>query len=124
MQKFTRPLTREIDVASERLALTLTDQGINVRLVGSRKAPWEFSWATVLYQVVSQGLAAGLQPTPEQMTAVLELLRKGGPVEPAAPSTQTPQPAPMPSQPAEERLSINNETSPEIRPPQDAGVIS
>ena len=84
MQKFTRPLTREIEVAGERLALTLHDQGLSVRPVGSRKPPWEFAWATVLHQLIGSGTAAGPQPTAEQMAATLGLLKKGQAGEPAA----------------------------------------
>ena len=35
MQKFTRAITREIEVGGERLALTFTEQGMSVRPVGS-----------------------------------------------------------------------------------------
>jgi len=36
VQKFTRPITREVEIGSERLAFTFGEQGIAVRPVGSR----------------------------------------------------------------------------------------
>jgi cell wall assembly regulator SMI1 len=88
VQKFTRPLTREIDLAGNRLALTLTDQGISVRPVGARKPPWECSWDQLLCRVTGAADAA----------AAFEALRKGTPslqkeaesttaASPAAPAT-------------------------------------
>ena len=48
MQKFTRAITREIDLAGERLAVTFDAQGISVRPVGSRKPPHAMSWGSFL----------------------------------------------------------------------------
>jgi cell wall assembly regulator SMI1 len=48
MQKFTRDLTREVEVNGERIALTLGEKGVSVRPVGSRKPPHEISWAAVV----------------------------------------------------------------------------
>jgi cell wall assembly regulator SMI1 len=45
VRKFTRPLTREIEVAGRRLAVTLSQRGVSVRPVGSRKPPRELTWA-------------------------------------------------------------------------------
>jgi cell wall assembly regulator SMI1 len=75
VQKFTRPLTREIELAKERLALTLTDEGIAVRLVGSRKPPHQLSWAEVLCALTRQSEAG--PPTPDQVNAALALVKKG-----------------------------------------------
>lgn len=48
MQKFTRELTREVEVDGERLAVTLSEKGVSVRPIGSRKPPLEITWAAVL----------------------------------------------------------------------------
>jgi cell wall assembly regulator SMI1 len=44
MQKFTRALTREVELHGERYAVTLSEQGVSLRPVGSRKPPQEASW--------------------------------------------------------------------------------
>jgi hypothetical protein len=129
VQKFTRPLTREIEVAGERLALTLSDQGINVRPVGSRKPPWEFAWTTVLYQLLGPGTTASVQPTTEQMGAVVELLKKGKPAElgsaseatsppPAAPPAAPPVPPPV-QEPSAAGIAVSSEvpSAQEVAPP-------
>src|SRR5260370_31074172 len=59
VQKFTRPITREIEIGGERLALTFSEQGIAVRPVGSRKPPKEITWAGVLTH-----MAGPTPPTP------------------------------------------------------------
>jgi cell wall assembly regulator SMI1 len=48
MQKFTRELTREVEVNGERIALTLSEKGVSARPVGSRKPPLEIAWADVI----------------------------------------------------------------------------
>ncbi len=78
MQKFTRPLTREIELDGNRLALTLSEQGIAVRTVGSRRPPWEMAWDQVLCHLTGAG----------DVAAAVEVLKKGGAAAPAA------QPAP------------------------------
>jgi hypothetical protein len=89
MQKFTRPLTREIALGDGRLALTLTEQGISVRPVGSRKPPWEVSWAAVLCQLTGA----------EDVAAAVERLKKGdapratAAASPTAGQTSEPTPA-------------------------------
>lgn len=76
MQKFTRPITREIELGGGRLALTLTEQGIAVRPVGSRRPPREISWARLVCQLTSA--AGGSQePTAEELTTAVEALKKG-----------------------------------------------
>ena len=87
MQKFTRPLTREIELAGERLALTLDDQGIAVRPVGSRKPPVEISWAAVVGRLAR--MAHEEVPT-DEIAAGLEALKAGGA---ARPKQQAPAPA-------------------------------
>jgi cell wall assembly regulator SMI1 len=44
MQKFTRALTREVEIHGERYAVTLSEQGVSLRPVGSRKPPHETTW--------------------------------------------------------------------------------
>lgn len=76
MQKFTRPITREIELGGGRLALTLTEQGIAVRPVGSRRPPREISWARLVHQLTSAA-GAGPEPSAEDLTAAVEALKKG-----------------------------------------------
>ncbi|MCC6419132.1 MAG: SMI1/KNR4 family protein [Gemmataceae bacterium] len=80
MQKFTRPITREIELAGERLALALSADGISVRPVGSRAAPRQISWAAVLCHLSGQAK----EPDPEQLAAAVAGLRKGGGAKPAS----------------------------------------
>ena len=54
MQKFTRDLTREVEIDGERLALTMSEKGLAVRPVGSRKPPLELTWASIIAFVRSQ----------------------------------------------------------------------
>jgi cell wall assembly regulator SMI1 len=82
VQKFTRPLTREIDVAGERLALTLDSKGLSVRLVGSRKAAHEMTWAQLIYLLTTEQTGAA-RPTAEDLSRAIETLRKGAPPKPA-----------------------------------------
>ncbi len=121
MQKFTRPLTREIEVAGERLALTLHDQGLSVRPVGSRKPPWEFPWATVLHQLIGSGTTVGPQPTAEQLAATLELLKKGQAGESVA--TPGPRAEPAPSLPpaTPEAPEAGPAATPALVPAQEEG---
>ena len=94
MQKFTRPITREIEFGGERLALTFSEQGIAVRPVGSRKPPKEIIWAAVLTHMT--GPSAG-PPSPEQLSAAVEQLRgPGSKSAPKAESEPAAQPAPTP----------------------------
>ena len=53
MQQFTRTLTREIEVAGERLALTLSKEGLSVRPVGGRRPPYNMSWEAWLCACVA-----------------------------------------------------------------------
>lgn len=76
MQKFTRALTREIEVGGERLAVTLNAEGITLRPVGGRKPPHTLSWASLT--CASTGtLPVGDAPTAEQLAAALEALHAG-----------------------------------------------
>jgi cell wall assembly regulator SMI1 len=80
VQKFTRPITREIELAGERIAVTLSAEGISLRPVGSRATPRTFSWAAVL-----GALGEAKDPTPEQLTAAVAALRKPPAGKKAAP---------------------------------------
>jgi cell wall assembly regulator SMI1 len=71
VQKFTRSLTREIEIAGERLALTLSEQGLAVRPVGSRKPPRELSWAAILCELARQAEA----PAPEEVAAAVQWVK-------------------------------------------------
>lgn len=73
MQKFTRAITREVELAGERLAMTLDADGISVRFVGSRKPPLTGSWAAIL-----SGLAQDADaPSEADVAAALERMRSG-----------------------------------------------
>ncbi len=78
MQKFTRPLTREIELAGERLAFTFDETGIAIRPVGSRRPPKEITWAALLVHLTGLPPAAGETPSPEVLTAALDRLKTSG----------------------------------------------
>jgi cell wall assembly regulator SMI1 len=106
VQKFTKSLTREIELGGQRLALTLSAEGVSVRPVGSRATPREIGWAAVL--CAAAGGAA--DPTEPQVTAALAALRKppgGKKAAPAAASDkkgETADAAAEPSAPASGKL--------------------
>jgi cell wall assembly regulator SMI1 len=97
VQKFTRPITREIELAGERLALTLTENGVQVRLVGSRKPPREIHWSALLCYLMSGASAIG-EPTPEAVAAAVQAMKAGAPPSPppAAPPVAEKETAPTP----------------------------
>jgi hypothetical protein len=104
MQKFTRSLTREIEVGGERVAVTLDEAGVTVRPVGARRPPHTVTWAGVLCAAT-----ASSAPSAEQVAAAVESLKKGAekaaatPAPAAAPHSApapTPAPAPAHSEPA------------------------
>ena len=98
MQKFTRPITREIELGGERLALTFTQEGMSVRPVGSRRPPREMSWAALLHALAS---GPGAAPGPEQVSAAVAALKSGGGHAPSAGRTTAPAPpAPPEAAPA------------------------
>jgi hypothetical protein len=74
MQQFTRALTREIEVGGERLALTLSKEGLSVRPVGGRRPPHTMSWAACVCACVS---GAGGEPTADQVEQALKAVRAG-----------------------------------------------
>src|ERR1700732_5536090 len=53
VQKFTRPLTREVELAGGRLAFTFSEQGIAVRPVGSRRPPREITWGALVLHMTA-----------------------------------------------------------------------
>jgi cell wall assembly regulator SMI1 len=73
MQKFTRSLTREIEVGGERLALTLSEEGLSVRPVGSRRPPHSMTWSAWLVACVAGKDAE--QPTADQVAEAVKALR-------------------------------------------------
>lgn len=75
MQKFTRALTREIEVGGERLAITLDDAGLSVRPVGSRRPAHEMTWAAALCALA--GRPAGAEPAADEIRRAIETLRGG-----------------------------------------------
>jgi cell wall assembly regulator SMI1 len=77
MQKFTRALTREIEVAGERLAVTFSEEGMTLRPVGSRRPPHTMSWDALVCACV-QGHGAEQACTAEQVSEAVKTLKAGG----------------------------------------------
>jgi hypothetical protein len=100
VQKFTRALTREIELAGQRLALSLDEKGVSVRPVGSRKPPHEITWAALMCHVVkSEGSAA---PEAHVLAEAVERLKVGAAKKAPSPEPhpeQPPGPLPAPSAP-------------------------
>jgi cell wall assembly regulator SMI1 len=100
MQQFTRSLTREIEVGGERLAVTLSKEGLSVRPVGGRRPPHHMSWEAWLCDCVAHG--DGQEPTAEQIQEALKAVKAGGPKpkdEAAAPAKAKPAQSPPPAVP-------------------------
>jgi cell wall assembly regulator SMI1 len=91
MQKFTRALTREIEVGGERLAVTLSEEGISVRPVGARRPPHELSWAACVCAATGHP-ATGPEPSSDEIAAAVKALKTGGAGKPAA-RAESPVPA-------------------------------
>jgi cell wall assembly regulator SMI1 len=83
MQKFTRALTREIEVGGERLAVTLDADGVTVRPVGARKPPHRLSWAACVCAVAGQ-FASEDPPLPAELAEAVKALKAGAPKEESA----------------------------------------
>jgi cell wall assembly regulator SMI1 len=109
LQKFTRPLTREVEIGGSRLALTLGEQGITIRPVGSRKPPFEISWAALLCHVTGQSLFPGHAPTAEQLAEAVNCLKQTPATKPS-PSTE---PAAQPGKTGEESRPAASGPGPE-----------
>ena len=96
MQQFTRALTREIEVGGERLALTLSKEGLSVRPVGGRRPPHTMSWSACVCACVADG---SHEPSDQQVREALKAVRAGAAKSMAsAPTgeTQVPPPSPVP----------------------------
>jgi len=107
MQKFTRALTREIEVAGERLAVTLDETGVTVRPVGSRRPPHSLSWGACVCALAGQ--FASEDPPPEaELAAALKAIKAGAPKEsaPSAPAAPAHPGAPVP--PAQEKAPVGS----------------
>lgn len=101
MQKFTRALTREIEVGGERLAVTLSEEGLTVRPVGARRPPYTLSWAACICTSVGHP-PAGPEPTVEELSEAIKALKAGNkerPAPKAAPAPAPGEPAPPPAVP-------------------------
>jgi hypothetical protein len=87
MMKFKRPITREIELGGERVAVTMGESGVSFRPVGSRKPPRDLSWAAILCYATGQPPITGTDTSPELITAALQTL-KGAPGSSAKPSPE------------------------------------
>jgi cell wall assembly regulator SMI1 len=85
VQEFTRPITREVEVGGERVAVTFSADGVSLRTVGSRKPPRELGWSAVLCRL----MPSGAEPKPEEVAAALKALKAGAPT----PAKETPMPS-------------------------------
>src|SRR4051812_5887650 len=74
MQKFTRSLTREVEIDGERLAVTFSTEGMTLRPVGSRRPPLTVSWAGLLCAAVEQSGEEG-QPRPDAVAQAIHRLK-------------------------------------------------
>ncbi len=123
MQKFTRALTREIEVGGERLAVTLSEEGLSFRVVGSRKPPHDMTWTACLV-ACTQGREQ--PPSPDEMDTALKALRAGGKERPEKEKPAQPEgaggeqqpaaesaPPPPPPPPAESHPPVHEQTSAE-----------
>jgi cell wall assembly regulator SMI1 len=104
MQKFTRALTREVEVGGERLAVTLSEVGLEIRPVGSRRPPHSLSWAACVCACARHPE----EPTEEEVAEALKTLKAGGPRDnkkadpPAASEASEAPQAPQTSAPSKE----------------------
>jgi cell wall assembly regulator SMI1 len=95
MQKFTRALTREIEVGGERLSVTLDQEGLTLRPVGSRRPPHTMTWTAVVCACAGKPIT-GDSPPPEVTRAALDALKAGRKEKPAAPAAEPTPPADPP----------------------------
>lgn len=82
MTKFTKALTREIEVGGERLAVTLDENGLSIRSVGSRRPPLDLTWAGL---VATHSGKPAATPSDKELAAALTTLRGGAAAVKAAP---------------------------------------
>ena len=83
MQKFTRPITREIDLNGQRLAVTFNEQGLSFRPVGTRKPPREMTWADVLAPALEAAPPAAKSGEPFVPPPPAQVVAPPAPQEPA-----------------------------------------
>jgi cell wall assembly regulator SMI1 len=102
MQQFTRSLTREIEVGGERLAITLSKEGLSVRPVGGRRPPHTMSWQACLHSCVT---GVGREPSAEEIQQALEAIKKGGPKSADTGTAPEKTPASEQSSPASDQAS-------------------
>jgi cell wall assembly regulator SMI1 len=88
MQKFTRSLTREIDIGGERVAVTLDAAGVTLRLLGTRRPPHTITWPSIVCAAAK---------VPDQIAEAVQAIKKGGEKTPDA------APAPVPDAEASHR---------------------
>jgi cell wall assembly regulator SMI1 len=106
MQKFTRPLTREIELAGERLVLTLSADGISVRPVGARKPPHDMNWAELICCLAGSQTRRASAPGADELNAALDALKKRGPAKPTSEAVPLAhQAAPRPEAPASDDIN-------------------
>jgi cell wall assembly regulator SMI1 len=89
VQKFTRALTREIELAGQRLKLTLDENGITISQVGSRRPPREISWAALIAQMST---AESREPDATALASALDSLKSGPAARQPARTAASPQP--------------------------------
>src|ERR1700720_3706111 len=121
MQKFTRNLTREIEVGGERLAVTFSAEGLSVRPVGSRKPPTTLSWAGCLCACV--GLApSAAEPSGDEVSQALAQLKgdRKRAAAPAAAGTEQTAAAPAPADSAPQAVASGPAEAPAPSPPPEA----
>jgi cell wall assembly regulator SMI1 len=120
MQKFTRSLTREIEVGGERVAVTLDADGVTLRPVGSRRPPHTLSWAGVVCSATAKAA-----PAAEQVAEAVKALKHGGekppsaPVAPSAPATTS-----APAAPAHPAAPPHTVAPPHAAPPHGASGLA
>jgi hypothetical protein len=117
VQKFNRALTREIEVGGERLAVTLSEQGLLFRVVGSRKPPYEMTWAACLSSCTH---GREHPPGEAEIAEALKALRAGAKERPAAaPSHAEPPSTPHAPEhpPADHPGGTTHHTAHESTPP-------
>lgn len=110
MQQFTRTLTREIEVGGERLALTLSKEGLSVRPVGGRRPPYTMSWEACLCACVAK---VGQEPAAEEVQEALKAVRAGT-------AKTLDKAAPVPSPPSEPAAAPAASPAAAISPPAPA----
>jgi cell wall assembly regulator SMI1 len=108
MQKFTRALTREIEVGGERLAVTLDAEGLTVRPVGSRRLPHQLSWAACVCAVAGQ-FASEDPPLERELADAIKMIKAGAPKdEPASATPAAPAHPAAPVPPSEEGAPVSS----------------